>query len=145
MCCYLEWHPDAIHIQSWYNSASYVVAFQEIFLFSPIKHNNIISIMYITTATCFGPFFRSSSGNTLHKAQVLIPYKYVLQQFISESRSPTYYQKLYLLSLLFYFLPFKRLSLIVTTFKVKNIVTVNLRARQQCFLYTYLCFMLCFA
>jgi hypothetical protein len=45
------------------------VHFQEIFLFSPIKHKNIF-IMYIKTAACFGLFYRPSTDNTLHKTHV---------------------------------------------------------------------------
>ena len=45
------------------------VAFEEIFLFSPIEYNGKF-IMYITTATCFGLFYRPSSGNTVHESRM---------------------------------------------------------------------------
>ena len=41
----------------------YLITFQTIFLFSAIEHNNTF-IMYTKTATCFGLFYRPSSGNT---------------------------------------------------------------------------------
>jgi hypothetical protein len=39
---------------------------EEIILLSVIDYNNVF-IIYITAATCFGLFYRSSSGNTLRK------------------------------------------------------------------------------
>jgi hypothetical protein len=90
-----------------------LLSIQGIFIFSPIERNKIFIMYHMISATCFGLFYRPSSGHNLHK------HKYVYREILSANsqicvnhtflidfvrRLPTYYQ--ILPCCLFTFLPF---------------------------------------